>query len=213
MTMPRRPRAAPAIVTTQHRKAVADLPTVGQSYIAKNAIPGEDKVTGRPLSVYPTLPAGGMAFAVNRYRSAPADWEYGDGLLEFDAVSAPTGWVMIVTGWKISVRQPLNSAVIGQTYLVAPVTGRLVKNGQPDLGTVSGLPAFDGTAFWLFDKKKPVHIVLWGDDRLEAQFYIQTDPDQAVQDLMLELEGYYLQPNMMAPEYTEQEIGEVRVHG
>lgn len=194
----------------------ADLPSAAQFMEAQNAAPGVNSVTGRPLSVYATLPAGGQAFTRQAEFTGEEDWEYADREVQFGSFSAPSGWVMVVTGFCVQLVDDPFSGGVELLYPARPVLGRLVKNGKPELGTVSvpvgTVNGEDGIRFDLFDGAKPVHVIVYGEDVLRVGIKYQTNADnQNAPAFRATLTGVYLMPNLQAPEYTEQIIGRVEV--
>lgn len=205
-----RPGALPLHVTKPPPglSATADLPTENQYREAKQARPGAVSVVARPVSIYNTVPAGGKKFARAVDVALPLGFEIGK--VSTPQISVPTGYVMVIESWQ----------VVLSTY--APKEGEVpryaarIMNGSPLSCSLKlnnmVIAGAEGEAFFAFDKAKPCHVVAYNNDKITAEIGYQSPlwvdfPPIA----RLEIKGNLLLPNMQAPEYTELEVGEVRI--
>jgi hypothetical protein len=195
----------------------ADLPTAGAYADAGLAAPGGQSLMGIPITVYPSVPAGGKHFS-DCVLVVWVSWGVGYGSAQMISAPflAPAGYVLVITCWRARY---VRSNASGSVYPYGPIVAELRKNDTPDLGTVgegsaaSNTP-HQGVQFWLFDGHAPLHMVLWGEDTAEAVLSVDTLSMTPVEvaglDILVEVEGVYLTPNNLPPEYTELAVGEVR---
>lgn len=193
-------------------EATADLVSKSQYGAAVNAPSGAVSVVGRPVSVFETLPAGAMPFRLNMERTLPQDWEYGDTELTLAEFSAPIGRVMVIESWEVrfipygvasSTGRPKYAARVMNTR---PIQASITKNDQKQLGA-------SDVNFYPFDGDVKTHVIYYGNQLGKVIAFVDTDQSWTdyFQKVEVILNGNYLLPNMQAPEYTELEVGIVRV--
>lgn len=190
--------------------ATADLPSGAQYSQAESAGPGAVSVVGRPVSTFDTLPAGTNKFRLNYEYTLPLDVEYGE-LLTIAEFKAPKGRVMVIESWEIRF-VPYDAGQAGRPRYTArimntkPIRASITRNRQKQQGA-------SDVNFWPFDGEAGCHVIIYGDQlgAVIAEAATPLDWQDNPQKLEIILSGNYLLPNLQAPEYTELEVGVVRM--
>jgi hypothetical protein len=191
-------------------EATADLTTKIKYQDAVSAAPGARSVVGRPVSVFDTLPAGTSPFRLNFEYTLPQDIEYGEQITLAEFV-APVGRVMVVESWEVrfvprGVSNPGTPYYAARIMNTRPIKASLVRNRQKLLGAAD-------VHFYPFDGEAESHAIYYADQlgSVVAEAATALLWEDNFQKLEIILNGNYLLPNLQAPEYTELEIGIVRV--